>query len=77
VGRTVNSFSGGFNTLATFGIYSFNLLNLSDPKNDISTMLTIYELTESEMPKLAKALAIGKVLGKIVTKIFNFQVPDV
>jgi hypothetical protein len=36
VGRTVNSFSGGFNTMTTLAVYSFNLLNLDDPNNDIT-----------------------------------------
>ena len=35
VGRTVNSFSGGFNTMTTVAVYSFNLLNLNDETNDI------------------------------------------
>lgn len=43
VGRTVNSFSGGFNTMTTLAVYAFNLLNLDDSSNDIVVMLNIAE----------------------------------
>jgi hypothetical protein len=78
VGRTVNSFSGGFNTMTTLAVYSFNLLNLSDPNNDITQMLDIIDKAEDATTTTdTKAKAVGKILGKIFTKIFNIQVPDV
>ena len=78
VGRTVNSFSGGFNTMTTLAVYSFNLLNLSDPNNDITMMLDIIDSVESTTNTTdMKAKKVGKILGKIFTKIFNVQVPDV
>ena len=78
VGRTVNSFSGGFNTMTTVAVYSFNLLNLNDKNNDIRKMVEIINGTETrnftveQRPK-----EVGKVVGNIFTKIFNVQVPDV
>ncbi len=77
VGRTVNSFSGGFNTMTTLAVYSFNLLNLSDSNNDITKMLDIIDETENATTTDDKAKRVGKILGKIFTKIFNVQVPDV
>ena len=83
VGRTVNSFSGGFNTMTTLAVYLFNLLNLDDPTNDITNMLTISKWgnTASGVTPVinddTKSTEVGKVLGKIFTKIFNVQVPDV
>jgi hypothetical protein len=78
VGRTVNSFSGGFNTMTTLAVYSFNLLNLSDPNNDITKMLDIIDTAETAtITTDTKAKDVGKILGKIFTKIFNVQVPDV
>ena len=80
VGRTVNSFSGGFNTMTTLAVYAFNLLNLDDPNNDIVVMLTTAEQSTaapSTWTDASKANAVGKTLGKIFTKIFNVQVPDV
>ena len=81
VGRTVNSFSGGFNTMTTLAVYSFNLLNLSEPTNDITMMLDKVDAaapsTVTTATKDATARAVGKILGKIFTKIFNVQVPDV
>ncbi len=77
VGRTVNSFSGGFNTMTTLAVYSFNLLNLSDSNNDITKMLDIIDEPENATTTDDKAKRVGKILGKIFTKIFNVQVPDV
>ncbi len=77
VGRTVNSFSGGFNTMTTLAVYSFNLLNLNDENNDITKMLVIIEDNTTKYTVDTKAVAVGKILGKIFTKIFNVQVPDV
>jgi hypothetical protein len=78
VGRTVNSFSGGFNTMTTLAVYSFNLLNLSDENNDITKMLDIIEdIPAGTYTNEARPKEVGKILGKIFTKIFNVQVPDV
>jgi hypothetical protein len=78
VGRTVNSFSGGFNTMTTLAVYSFNLLNLSDKNNDITKMLDLIDKAEdTTFTTDIKAKEVGKILGKIFTKIFNIQVPDV
>jgi hypothetical protein len=81
VGRTVNSFSGGFNTMTTLAVYSFNLLNLSEPTNDITMMLDKVDAAApssvTTANKDATARAVGTILGKIFTKIFNVQVPDV
>lgn len=78
VGRTVNSFSGGFNTMTTLAVYAFNLLNLDDPSNDINKMIAITAETETATNTAdVKARRVGIVLGKIFTKIFNVQVPDV
>jgi len=78
----VNSFSGGFNTATTLVVYFFNLLSLTDlsastyasSTNDIIKMLGYiqYETAANNPPK-----KVGKVLGKIFTKIFNVQVPEV
>jgi hypothetical protein len=78
VGRTVNSFSGGFNTMTTLAVYSFNLLNLSDENNDITKMLDIIDdKPAGKYTNEARPKEVGKILGKIFTKIFNVQVPDV
>ena len=65
--------------MTTLAVYFFNLLNLSDSTNDINVMLDIVESTDTtKWPNDdVKANAVGKVLGKIFTKIFNVQVPDV
>lgn len=74
VGRTVNSFSGGFNTVTTIGVYFLNLLNFDDPDNDIVVMYNTY-LAAS--PSDAQIKDFGLRLGKGFTKIFNVQVPSV
>jgi hypothetical protein len=74
VGRTVNSFSGGFNTMTTTAVYAFNLLDMTNTDNDLTKMMMFYDgtTTSTNKPK-----DVGKVLGNIFTKIFNVQVPDV
>lgn len=66
--------------MTTLAVYSFNLLNLQDSNNDIVRMLNIVEASTtapSTWTVDTKAAAVGKILGQIFTKIFNFQVPDV
>jgi nicotinate-nucleotide pyrophosphorylase len=77
VGRTVNSFSGGFNTMTTLAVYAFNIIDMtqSADKNDIVKMATIYN--DSSKTIEVKAKSIGIIAGTIFTKIFNVQVPDV
>ena len=66
--------------MTTLAVYAFNLLNLDDSSNDIVVMLNIAEqstVSPSTWTPDTKANAVGKILGKIFTKIFNVQVPDV
>ncbi len=66
--------------MTTLAVYTFNLLNLNDANNDIVRMLNIVDAstaTPSTWTVDTKAAAVGKILGQIFTKIFNFQVPDV
>ena len=88
-GRTVNSFSGGFNTAATvvvqgLQIFSFTgeVASATETENDYENyayglkMLRLIDNTER--PAVTdNALEFGKLLGKIFTKFFNVQVPDV
>ena len=79
IGRTINSFSGGFNTLTTLGVYFINLLNLSDSSNDLVKMIIYFDGQVDPViaadPDASKL--VGKVLGKILKKILNVQVPEV
>jgi hypothetical protein len=89
VGRTVNSFSGGFNTLATvviqgFQIFTFNGEVASAEETDADYANYTYGLKlvrlieDTELPAVTNnAVEFGKILGKIFTKFFNVQVPDV
>lgn len=89
VGRTVNSFSGGFNTAATVVIQGFQIFNFdsevasgSETANDYANYpygLKLVRLIENtELPAVTNnAVEFGKILGKIFTKFFNVQVPDV
>jgi hypothetical protein len=89
VGRTVNSFSGGFNTLATvviqgFQIFTFNGEVASADETDADYANYTYGLKlvrlieDTELPAVTNnAVEFGKILGKIFTKFFNVQVPDV
>ena len=67
--------------MTTLAVYSFNLLNLSEPTNDITMMLDKVDAAApssvTTANKDATARAVGTILGKIFTKIFNVQVPDV
>lgn len=88
VGRTINSFSGGFNTAATVFLQSLNIFNFDGEVTSGETadnyagysyglkMLRLIEDTEN--PAVTNnALEFGKILGNIFTKFFNVQVPDV
>lgn len=89
VGRTVNSFSGGFNTAATIAVQSFSIFNFEGEvaaaqETDLDyakysyglKMLRLIENTE--VPAVAdNDIEFGKLFGKIFTKFFNVQVPDV
>jgi hypothetical protein len=89
VGRTVNSFSGGFNTAATVVIQSFQIFNFegevesgSETADDYASYtygIKLLRLIEdTELPAVThNAAEFGKILGKIFTKFFNVQVPDV
>lgn len=89
VGRTVNSFSGGFNTAATvviqgFQIFTFNGEVASANETDADYANYTYGLKlvrlieDTELPAVTNnAVEFGKILGKIFTKFFNVQVPDV
>lgn len=75
-GRTVNSFAGGFNSMTTFGIYAFNLLDMAKTANDLNLMLDIKE-DPAITDERERAQKIGTILGQIFTKLYNVQVPDV
>lgn len=68
VGKTVDSFSGLFNTATTSGVYILNLLDTTSPTNDINLL--------NDAATNTNLKEFGKILGNIVTKIFNIQVPD-
>ena len=73
-GRTTNSFAGSFNTMTTSGIYLFNQLDMAATTNDFKTML---DDKDSETTTGEHAKKIGVTLGKIFTKLYNVQVPEV
>ncbi len=89
VGRTVNSFSGGFNTAATVVIQGFQIFNFDGEVASASETDTDYAnypyglkmvrlIEDTELPAVTdNAIEFGKILGKIFTKFFNVQVPDV
>lgn len=88
-GRTVNSFSGGFNTLATVAIQGFQIFTFTGEVASASETATDYEnytygikllrlIENTELPAVTdNAIEFGKIFGKIFTKFFNVQVPDV
>ena len=66
--------------MTTVGVYAFNLFNLADPNNDINLMLDDAVIGDASIvPAVQDTRAnwVGQRLGKIFTKIFNVQVPDV
>lgn len=88
VGRTINSFSGGFNTAATVFLQSLSIFNFDGEVTSGETeenydgysyglkMLRLIE--DTELPDVDNNVQeFGKILGKIFTKFFNVQVPDV
>lgn len=89
VGRTVNSFSGGFNTIATIVVQSFSIFNFEGEvdaaqETDLDYAKYSYGLKmlrlidNTEIPAVDNnAIEFGKIFGKIFTKFFNVQVPDV
>jgi hypothetical protein len=81
VGRTVNSFSGGFSTATTLVTYVvFDLLSLNQGNSDLNTMMNFIEKNNGVSATLSvndQAQGVGKSYGRIFTKIFNMQVPDV
>ena len=60
--------------MTTLAVYAFNLLDLTASDNDIANMMKLYDGTKTSTNKPKD---IGKIMGKIFTKIFNVQVPDV
>lgn len=89
VGRTVNSFSGGFNTAATVVIQGFQIFTfngevasanetVADYANYTYGLKLVRLIEDTELPAVTNnAVEFGKILGKIFTKFFNVQVPDV
>ena len=88
-GRTINSFSGGFNTAATVVVQGFQIFTFTgevDAATETDTDYANYPyglkmlrlIDDTERPAVTdNALEFGKLLGKIFTKFFNVQVPDV
>jgi hypothetical protein len=88
-GRTINSFSGGFNTAATVVIQGFQIFSLDGEvaaatETDADYAKYSYGLKmirlvdDTERPNVTdNAIEFGKLLGKVFTKFFNVQVPDV
>lgn len=74
IGKTVNSFSGQFNTLANMFVVGLNLLNFDDVDNDIVNM---YEAATAASPTDAEIQDFGRRFGMIFTLLFNVQVPEV
>jgi len=74
IGKTVNSFSGQFNTLANMFVVGLNLLNFDDIDNDIVHM---YEAATVASPTDAEIQDFGRRFGAIFTLLFNVQVPEV
>ena len=95
MGRTINSFSGGFNTAATVVVQGLQIFNFDGEVTTGETdddfagysyglkMLRLIEKAEDAVAADAAAdtkpfvVNFGKILGKIFTKFFNVQVPDV
>lgn len=88
VGRTLNSFSGGFNTAATVITQGLSIFNFEGEVTTAETTtdfdgysygLKMARLIEgTENPTSAHPTRdFGMYLGKIFTKFFNIQVPDV
>ena len=89
VGRTVNSFSGGFNTAATVVIQGFQIFTFTGEVASANETVADYAnypyglklvrlIEDTELPAVTNnAIEFGKILGKIFTKFFNVQVPDV
>lgn len=88
-GRTINSFSGGFNTAATVVVQGFQIFALdgevaaaSETDQDYANypygLKMIRLIDNTERPAVSdNALEFGKLFGKVFTKFFNVQVPDV
>lgn len=74
IGKTVNSFSGSFNTLSNLLVYGLNQLNFDDANNNIVNM---YKVSQKASPTEAEVQDFGKRLGSVFTNIFNVKIPAV
>lgn len=71
VGRTVNSFSGGFSTATTLVTYVvFNLFSMTNGSGDLNTMMNYIERNNGVSATLTdnmQAQGVGKSYGRIFT----------
>lgn len=74
VGRTINSFSGGFNTLITSLSYGLNLLDFTDTTNPIVVM---YSIVDDNTFADDYIQDFGLYFATIIKNIFNIEVPEV
>lgn len=73
VGRTINSFSGGFNTVMTSVVYCLNLLDFADTTNPMVIMYSIVDnssLTDDDFE------AYGLGFSTIIKNLANVKVPE-
>lgn len=73
VGRTINSFSGGFNTLMTSAVYALNLLNFADTANPMVIMSSIVTTSSFSDDDLQ---AYGLQFSTIIKNLANVKVPE-
>jgi hypothetical protein len=74
IGRTINSFSGSFNTLITSGVYMLNLLDFSDTTNPLTIM---YSITTTSSWGDDDIQEYGLYFATMLKNIFNIEVPEV
>ena len=73
LGRTINSFAGSLNTLATVAVYGLNTLDFSSATNHLVNM---YSVVKTNNPNNDDVYYYGYYLAQMIKSIFNINVPD-
>lgn len=74
-GRTINSFSGFFNTATTSAVYLLNLLDFTDTTNPLVIMYSLVD--NGDMTDADNLEEYGLQVSTIIKNVFNIEVPTV
>ena len=75
IGRSINSFSGAFNTIMTSGVYSLNLLNFDDASNPLIVMYSLND--NGDMTIEENIIEYGVQFSTIIKNLLKIEVPTV